>query len=1179
VKMSFGANNIFQRWRAQPADTGTDFDTVLKQTPKKAPLPAEKPKPPVAAALHAWNEAPAGISQYKTEPGLWPFRIYDKAGIDPTDNKALHEQLVATPELDPKAFGNRPAAAPDADKALENCDTINVLSPERLALLERQRTALATASDSTKTEAERNTARDDLIVAIADEIDLATVGQGAPTFGTDRNNDKKVDVNEASDLTRPILERAPNDPVFVEAFNEAREIKETKWKAEGRTDDQIGVIAKAGDAKDYGKVTSETKKQLVELALAAGPGEAEQITALTNRANIYMNFSAGDPEKYQAALETGVEQAIKEIRVDRKVDELTTAFGKGDLGGAQAFLAKLREQTSTKDTLPGSGSLLASDPRVMSMIDKSIDALAGAGPRDGDGREQAKAVTDLAEASQNILYNDGGKPGKGKEVVDHIAQYVVGKMRSKLAGDQMNVLDQQRFFEIVSQKDMQGRGTSLLSAMSAYSAVEADKRKGDIDTDPNSYSAINGNAQWATRQSIENFGAASKALNEDLNTKYNELYHGLEGWGANVKADTGIPAEAQLARDMEAIDNMSPENKQKSKELVDLGNKKQQQWELQESIELGVKMYSEDNKKVDGQDTEAPIPMLFGTGIMLTKSKSIKEAMADLPERPKTDDPYTGVDGNDQPATPSTIWVQRATRVLATQAVKESLKGSVKDVNVALGEQRYQAILTDGTIATNAEREAMKNAKTLSPNGDEYVRNAKAALGEARFNDIVDGKSTPTDAERKQLSNLGGLRFGINAATRISSGYGSVLFGRNIGSLDGSPADLVYYVPHSLMMLGTAQAALLPQSGQIFLNKGAEHNTPAKLKIDDIQKRVAASDTLSDAQKAKWKSSLSFLNDIRGGGIDTAYVAADMSNALMHGLGLFGTKQDGVKSLGYGTATISDALFATVTARGADATLLARSETGLSRLLVRLGPLKVSGIAAVLQVAGAGIVGGRGAYNAAHTYDKADADAIQVLYGVKNRKTAEMLAEHNDLLDEGLMGILQTVFPGDEHLMGGDEGTRSANNVLTGTYADLDYNRARLGQLFNSWTPEEAKEVSETIRDMTVKDGKLPDSQDDLKYLELPFDPEKADLSKYPNIKYNAQEKRYEDTQTSMHWEQGKWWAPSKKYEPGALPSQDPLWYDPAEGTLMHDNAFAKQVKPESTQGLKAWLKNKGYLE
>lgn len=199
------------------------------------------------------------------------------------------------------------------------------------------------------------------------------------------------------------------------------------------------------------------------------------------------------------------------------------------------------------------------------------------------------------------------------------------------------------------------------------------------------------------------------------------------------------------------------------------------------------------------------------------------------------------------------------------------------------------------------------------------------------------------------------------------------------------------------MMLTAAQTSLLPKSGQIFLDKGAEHNTPARLKIEDIQKRVDASETLSDLEKQRWKRGLNFIDVVRGGGIDSLYVAADLTNAVLNGFGWAGTKQDGVKSSGYFTATISDAMFAAAAARGTDAALLRQG--GMSKFLTRLGPVtRLNAVAAVLQVAGAGIVGGRGAYNAAHTYDKADADAIQVLYGVKDRKTAEMLAEHNDLL-------------------------------------------------------------------------------------------------------------------------------------------------------------------------------------
>lgn len=287
----------------------------------------------------------------------------------------------------------------------------------------------------------------------------------------------------------------------------------------------------------------------------------------------------------------------------------------------------------------------------------------------------------------------------------------------------------------------------MTGAISLRTAVEGEKEKGNGKYESDGYLALNSNAQWAMRRSIENFGAASRSQDEKIDTLYNELYHGLSGWGSNVKSDTGVPTAVQFARDMEAIDAMSPENKKKSEDLVSEGNERQKLWERQESIELAVDMYADANKKVEGQDSEAPIPMLFGTGIMLTKSKSIKEALEGLPERPQqSDDPYQ--DAATDPKTPGTIWVQRATRALATFAVTETLKGSVKDINVALGENRYQSILQGNAVATKAEVDAIRKADKLSPTTAAYIRNAKAALGEARFNEILEGRTPQPTPKR-----------------------------------------------------------------------------------------------------------------------------------------------------------------------------------------------------------------------------------------------------------------------------------------------------------------------------------------------------------------------------------------------------------------------------------------------
>ncbi|MEY9325588.1 hypothetical protein [Sinorhizobium fredii] len=1191
--------NFFARNRSERPDSSKPFDSIIDQTQKSG----KKNEP--APAL-PWNGGPSGIVERQVEPGLWPFRIYEEAGVDPKDNKALNDQLAATPELDQKTFGNRSSAVKEADKALEQGDDVFVLSPERLELLEKQRTALGTASDKSKTETARDKAKDDLVVAIAEEVDLASKSLGTPKFGADKNDDKKLDAGEVSDLIRPIAERAPDDPIFMEALNQVRDMKEKEWKADGKTDDQLGRIASLGDKKDYDAVTKETKKQLVDVALAAGSEEGAQITALTNRASIYAGYTAGDPEKYGAALKAGIKDALQEVRVDRHVRDLESAYGKGGVEGAEKFLAKLSEKTDLAHALPSfdtsgkatgdikklldqsSGSLIASDPRVRKMIDQSIDGIAASGSN-GDTKAKIKALQDLAVASQNILYGDGKKAGAGKDIVDHIANRLVDKMNTELPGN--NVLSHQRIFSILSSEDVKGGGTTLLTAIAARTAElgsqKSDELKAKGELGYNDYLEQNSDAQWAIRRSIENFGNVSKAQDEKITTLYNELYHGLSGWNGAKPNDT-VSGATQLARDMEAIDNLSPENKQKSKDLVKEGEVRQRLWEQQESIDLALKIYEKPLSKVDGLNTEAPIPSLFGTGIMLTKSKSISEAMKGLPDMPKNDgpDPYANVEKGTDPNATGTIWVQRSARALATFAVTETLKGRVGDIHTAFAQNRIQsAFLNGGAGLSKAELDTVikyidGKADGKFPELNKFVKDVTDKIGEGRLKDIVAGRVQPTDAERTQMQQMKRLKVGTNAIERLSGGGSAVLFGRNLDALGTTGDDMVYYLPHTMMLVSAAKGAMKPLPADILLD-GPKGPTTAEAKIDALKERVNNSSSLSASQKKVWSGALNSGHFLRGGGIDALYVGADLSNAIMQGTGwIVGDKADGVKAAGYGIATVSDAMFAA--AGGAGALEAKAANNGLVRLMNRLGPLKVSGVAAVLQLAGAGIVQGRSAYNAAHTYDKADADAIQVMFGVKDRKVAEALAEHNDLLDEGVMGILQTVFPGDEYLMGGDKGTRSADAVLTGTYGAEGYTRARLGQLFNRLTPEQATELSETIRDMTAdKEGKLPESQDDLKYLKLPVDPAKADLTDYPTVTYNAERKRYEDSATTMYWDGSQWWMPPKKIsaEDAMLPSDDPLWYRPSDGTLMHENAYSSYVEPRSTEGLKAWLRRKGYLE
>ena len=124
--------------------------------------------------------------------------------------------------------------------------------------------------------------------------------------------------------------------------------------------------------------------------------------------------------------------------------------------------------------------------------------------------------------------------------------------------------------------------------------------------------------------------------------------------------------------------------------------------------------------------------------------------MDGLPELPKTKaDPYANASTTD-PAATGTIWVERATRALATFAVVETMKGGVKDINQAMaGENRYQAILRGDAVASRAEIDALNKhfsgvLKDPNPDFAKYLNTLKADIGDARFRtSSPGGRSRP----------------------------------------------------------------------------------------------------------------------------------------------------------------------------------------------------------------------------------------------------------------------------------------------------------------------------------------------------------------------------------------------------------------------------------------------------
>ena len=388
------------------------------------------------------GEGPLGIWEYRLGRAETPLHIYVRdAKIAPRSNPLLGGQLAATPHLDPSPFGNRPAAAPDADRRLIPGQTIIVLDETRLAYLDEQRRLLAGVSNSALSEIDRQTAKGDLQTAIVREVDYAATKQAVPSFEV---------------LVAPIADRAPNDPIFAEALIGAQETLERQWQVDGRTADQLGVLVEASSKGDYARLTTESIKQLIAVAdTAAGLGDQNSppealAAAMLARAGAYSTYAGGDPEKYLTATKQATAQAHDEVFKERPIRALEAAYRAGGLAGAKAFAAKLAEVTDTTRTQPGYGARIMGDQRIQAILDQTLETLSGFKPT-REHKSEVQLLRDLAAVCQNVFYGDGATAGEGKKVVDQLAAKFVEKMNGELAGGDHNLLDIRRLLRILSQ--------------------------------------------------------------------------------------------------------------------------------------------------------------------------------------------------------------------------------------------------------------------------------------------------------------------------------------------------------------------------------------------------------------------------------------------------------------------------------------------------------------------------------------------------------------------------------------------------------------------------------------------------------------------------------------------------------------------------------------------------------
>lgn len=876
----------------------------------------------------------AGVTPFK-----WPFRIFADAGVDPDSNSALRAQMAATGVLDPKPFGNRPAAPADAEYTLQPGQMVWALDRTRMGYLDEQRGLLAKIEDP-KNTGDKGKLTEQLQDSVIREIDYAATQQAVPDFDA---------------LEAPLAQRAPDDPTYKAALATARTHFENRWKTEGRTPDQIGkLIADAKDGK-YDDVTAETRRQLVAIADATKAELGDKATpealaaAINKRAGVYVTFdasNAADPKTsaYLDAVRQGQAQATKEVLVDRPVAEVRKAAGL-DPNGTDVpplterqttdLLKKLAQVTDPQHAMPQQVRDILSDPRIFSrdpktpgLLNQAIDRMAHWRP--GSDGPYEDMVPNLAHIMQSLSETDGGKPGKGKALADAMAAQILSKVpaQPKYDGAERNMFADAQYLGSELRKAA-GKGDVALAlavAGQADKAGDADQVGHETDkTYFNVYYSLRDASVDAARAGIEDFGGAFDKQGKQLIQDAGFFAHPLANYGQGR-------TKAQQAADIAAMRKADPEAAKKyDATAAEYGRLV----EVRQGVTQTVDAYKQDLAGIDGFDRKV------GSGSPLrpdTKQESVIKAADALP-KPLGNEPINP-DTTPQPS----IWFQRSERNFATHFTLEGLK----------------AVLPK----------------------DKYLYARYATLG-------TDGLSPQEVARVSQAG--GGDWFNPRLLSRFSGGLSTFLFEKNALSIAEDPNskwnDYLYVPVHASMGASALASTALPDSWKEAIwstdPKGLA-NTPFNQRYNAALGRIEKL-AVSDGTKV-------FLRGVAAGVLknvpDTAYILVDGANAYAN----FFLYDDWVKGVGYGVSVLGDAAFVV----GASATV--SGAIGGSGLILGLGASAWTGIGAALMLIGSGIVYFKGRYDTAHTYDAADQRYLEYLKVPKD--VAETIA-YARTTDEG----------------------------------------------------------------------------------------------------------------------------------------------------------------------------------
>ena len=658
----------------------------------------DKPQDDAAANVFGPDEPPAGIAvYYPLHVGDNPYDIYRRAGVDlsrDNDDSLLKANLAATPSLDPKAFGNRPANPPSSAHHLQpgkDGDAVIVLDKTRLGFLEQERQQLADASVTVLAPDKLADLKGDLTATIVQELQYAGSQQAVP---------------DVKALAAPIAARAPNDKVFQDAVASAENLYSRQLIGQGRTEDQLGKLlqtaktdapydpAKKDSDPTYNALRKEVAAQLT--ATADGQTGSTALGSISGRAGVYMTYTANDP-RLADAIRQGSLDAQQEVLVNRPAQAVADAYRQG---GAAAAAKKLNEVTDPKTTTPAQVTAIMNDARVQSTAKSIVHDVAeipqAMSPAPGSpGVKQASAImSDLAAACQHATYADAGKTGDGRKAVDQIAGYVVAESKAPVQRGQFkNVFQTPLGYNQVS-LDSAGRGDVALSLSVAAQA------KG-------SNPALANGALYTATQGITTFNDSVNSLKQTAMDHAKFLAVGIRDWG-------GASTDAEIDQTIQKILSQ-PNHKADVDQINKDGQALQDKAETAQSIKATVAGYQDVLGGTPGFDK--PGGSKDGPDFGDLKQHNVTAAIDATPAADLTG-------GSGQVTPTNTLWVQRSARNVVYQAAKLY-------TNIALADPKIQNSPGKQTLkglVLGKEFTAQPDGSFKGPNGEHFNVRALSRL-------------------------------------------------------------------------------------------------------------------------------------------------------------------------------------------------------------------------------------------------------------------------------------------------------------------------------------------------------------------------------------------------------------------------------------------------------------------